>query len=1219
MKILRYIPLLLLSVLTLNAGTEKYRLVWNGDPATTMTIAWNQVKGETAAVYYGQKKDKSDWVMHKVDREIAYRGMQNKFVRLKNLQPHTAYYFTIRDNDSESDVMWFLTASDKPQPFTFIAGGDSRTNKEPRVNGNKLIAKIRPLFIAHGGDYLNDGTAEEWQEWLDEWQLTKSSDGRMYPIMPAHGNHENDDRYMIYNLFDIPHKDAYFACNVAGNLLRIYTLNTELEPGVGYGAFADQSDEIWKEQNKWFVEDLQQNHDKVTWKIANYHRPLRPHTSAKTEGLGRIAAWADHFYRYGIHVAVECDTHMVKYTYPLRPFADGFESFVRDDAKGTVFIGEGSWGAPTRPTDDDKPWTLASDSFWQYKLLHVTPQNIKIHTVRYGQLEEVERGIHYNPDEVIALTQEQQQQDPLAMPQGLTLWTPLSGQTLQIPFVKQHVDHNTYIHLKSEWKYATTETENWQQLAFDDSSWQTQSADKLPQHQLLFLRKKFNVTHSKYHTLRLNLRAVCSDGAVVYCNGTEIARYNVSDSDPATALRQIEDADITDIPLPLHTLQQGENCLGVRLVQLGENNGKWDVDFSSIISIKEQLNPPQMPQNLTANIISDKEIHIHWDKVEATNYYQLERRIGGGVWKVIEQRVYITSYEDRSLAGGTSYQYRVFAINNGGASNANFITVTTHKTPENVIVQEGFTKGLGKFDTLSVASNANWQAQFNENRFCVLISGYGADSDSDDWLISPEIDLRKRKAPQLTFDIYCKYEGGQLQLKKTCNYNEQQPQKTVWKTLDVKLPKQDSRKWTTCSVDLTEFNDSKIRFAFHYTSGTTGGNAARWCVTNIEVRDGEKYNFPQLKVAPQQSSLSPKAQGDLRVATFNVSLYRATEGALSRDLQTSADPQIKNIAEAIQRARADIILLNEFDYVADGSAIENFKKNYLQVSHNGSQPIDYPYHYIAPSNTGVDSGHDLNNDGNLGEPDDAFGYGTYPGQYSMAVLSKYPIDHDKVRTFQKFLWKDMPQALLPIDPQTNKPWYNEEETQVLRLSSKNHCDVPIDVNGEVIHLLISHPTPPVFDGEEDRNGKRNHDEVRFWYDYIHPELSGYIYDDKGTQGGFSGKQFVVMGDLNASPTERDAIKAAINKLISSNKTHDFVPKSKGGEQNDPGNEYSPAHTAGWKLRVDYVLPSSLGFKVRTGQVFWPTEQGKYYRLINSPELSSDHRLVYIDLQIEAIK
>jgi hypothetical protein len=55
----------------------------------------------------------------------------------------------------------------------------------------------------------------------------------------------------------------------------------------------------------------------------------------------------------------------------------------------------------------------------------------------------------------------------------------------------------------------------------------------------------------------------------------------------------------------------------------------------------------------------------------------------------------------------------------------------------------------------------------------------------------------------------------------------------------------------------------------------------------------------------------------------------------------------------------------------------------------------------------------------------------------------------------------------------------------------------VKVGGKTIHVLASHPTPPTFDGAEDRNGKRNHDEIRFWRDYISEKTSNYIYDDKG--------------------------------------------------------------------------------------------------------------------------
>lgn len=80
------------------------------------------------------------------------------------------------------------------------------------------------------------------------------------------------------------------------------------------------------------------------------------------------------------------------------------------------------------------------------------------------------------------------------------------------------------------------------------------------------------------------------------------------------------------------------------------------------------------------------------------------------------------------------------------------------------------------------------------------------------------------------------------------------------------------------------------------------------------------------------------------------------------------------------------------------------------------------------------------------------------------IYSKHPIDTDNIRTFQEFLWKDMPGALLPVDPEDadgngdTSSWYTAEELDVLRLSSKNHVDVPVLIDGETVHVLAAHPT-----------------------------------------------------------------------------------------------------------------------------------------------------------------
>jgi hypothetical protein len=177
--------------------------------------------------------------------------------------------------------------------------------------------------------------------------------------------------------------------------------------------------------------------------------------------------------------------------------------------------------------------------------------------------------------------------------------------------------------------------------------------------------------------------------------------------------------------------------------------------------------------------------------------------------------------------------------------------------------------------------------------------------------------------------------------------------------------------------------------------------------------------------------------------------YRDTAGALITDLSTPDNAQAQAVAEIIQRANPDIILINEFDYDADGTAATLFADNYLGISQNGAAPVAYPYRFIAPSNTGIASGFDLNNDGAVEGPDDAFGFGFFPGQFGMAVYSKFPIDEASIRTFQNFLWQDMPDALLPDDPATPTPadWYTPEELAVFRLSSKSHWDLPIQTEG----------------------------------------------------------------------------------------------------------------------------------------------------------------------------
>ncbi|MCP3958859.1 MAG: endonuclease/exonuclease/phosphatase family protein [bacterium] len=362
----------------------------------------------------------------------------------------------------------------------------------------------------------------------------------------------------------------------------------------------------------------------------------------------------------------------------------------------------------------------------------------------------------------------------------------------------------------------------------------------------------------------------------------------------------------------------------------------------------------------------------------------------------------------------------------------------------------------------------------------------------------------------------------------------------------------------------------------------------------------------------------PAPAETLRVATFNIWElsrekldHQGAEGVYDH-------PQLASAAEVIQRIRPDVLLLNEIDF--DAETRENarlFVERYLRVGHGGLEPIDYPHIFFEPSNTGVPSGHDLDNDGATDGPADAHGFGRYPGQYAMALLSRYPIDRQAARTFQLLPWSSMPGHLIPDGEDGRPAWYDAGEVANLRLSSKSHWDVPIRVGSATLHVLASHPTPPVFDGEEDHNGRRNFDEVRLWADYLSSgDAAAYIVDDAGTAGGLGSEEaFVVMGDLNADPyREPDYGRTAISQLLEHPRIRDPGPRSDGGAAADrPYDGPGELRTAPYG-RIDYVLPSS-NLEVLGSEVFWPGPDEPLRRLVEGDGRASDHALVWVDLRL----
>ncbi|OZG74036.1 phosphohydrolase [Hahella sp. CCB-MM4] len=401
------------------AAPEQIRVVWDHDPAHEAVIAFSEGSGTNPYIKWGDNADGNGWNQQGFQKSHTFDGsLKSYFVRLTNLQSSSNYYFQACDSAGCGDYFWFTTAPNENADLTFVAGGDSRSNPTSRRQGNRLVSKIRPRFVLFGGDLTDDNRASELDEWLDNWTESYSEDViggidyyRVYPLVPTVGNHENDDHTFMCKVFGVDAnrdgacslEDTYFAFSVGGDQARFYTLNTEFRNS-GY-------ETEWREQMNWLQSDLASEGSSVSWRMVQYHKPMFPRTTSKPYKYEKMYEWADPFFAYKMNVAFESDSHLVKYTWPVIPQNDGY---ARADA-GTLYVGEGSWGAPTRSADRYSDWIIDQDSFAQMKIVQFSGEKVLVRTVRFS-----------GEGEVVSLSRQERESDPLALPQGLNLWKPQS-------------------------------------------------------------------------------------------------------------------------------------------------------------------------------------------------------------------------------------------------------------------------------------------------------------------------------------------------------------------------------------------------------------------------------------------------------------------------------------------------------------------------------------------------------------------------------------------------------------------------------------------------------------------------------------------------------------------------------------------------------------------------------------------------------------------------
>lgn len=283
-----------------------------------------------------------------------------------------------------------------------------------------------------------------------------------------------------------------------------------------------------------------------------------------------------------------------------------------------------------------------------------------------------------------------------------------------------------------------------------------------------------------------------------------------------------------------------------------------------------------------------------------------------------------------------------------------------------------------------------------------------------------------------------------------------------------------------------------------------------------------------------------------------------------RDLSAGKTPEINIILDRIADADADIIVLQGVDWDHGGLVVHALQ---AQLSDRGR---DYPHTFAPRPNSGVQTGFDIDQNNRTNEGRDAQGYGRFAGEGADVLLSRYPILTAEIREFSDLLWRDI---------QGSRSNDNAELAAIQRLSSVAHYAVPIRVGDRVITVLSAHPTPPVFDGPEDRNGRRNADENAFFIQLL-----------DGAYGAVPVMP-IIAGNLNLDPQNGEGLHWVMRSLLADQRL-----------QNPPVLQHSTAAFSFGELRLSYILPSA-DLQVLGGGMAAPTPD------------ASRHRLIWLDLQI----
>ncbi len=371
MKQLIYFIILFLLQDSLFAKSTRFRIILNDDPASSLCIAWDQISGVSPKLYFGSD-DYGNRIslyphVRQPDNQNMAKGMNTHFVNLYNLRPNTVYYFVVADSEGLSKRYSFRTLPDDHNTkISYLIGAGSYGDRNERIKANKLLAALHPHFIIINGNMTESDDAQDWKDWLDDWEFSFSTDGRITAFIPNRGVKESNAS--LKELFNVKNPEIFSSFAICRGMLKIFTMNSNIA--------------VNGNQKNWLEKELSQSQQNG-WKIACYYHSIRHKIQNQPDEADIRKNWGYLFDQYGVQLAFEGENGFARYSYPIKISNQkgNLDGFIPDESNGIVYIGGSGWTSEKEEEPYKKALNFASESFQHFQLIFAELAKIEIRTI----------------------------------------------------------------------------------------------------------------------------------------------------------------------------------------------------------------------------------------------------------------------------------------------------------------------------------------------------------------------------------------------------------------------------------------------------------------------------------------------------------------------------------------------------------------------------------------------------------------------------------------------------------------------------------------------------------------------------------------------------------------------------------------------------------------------------------------------------------------------